>query len=176
MSFTPNFTTYQLAGSPSTIYLEDTSTGSDVAITQRRIYITDYEGNYVVPAGTTTNYVNFPLAPGNTIAIDCLTEDMALNISVEWLDVSSVPLYTKSKLSGFTAFNETFYYSLTQGQAAVSNPSYILQDTTYFQNKSKLRCLIDSGNQSVVLGYDITSAQTCYDLATYMVTNQNLYF
>lgn len=176
MSFTPNFTTYQLAGSPSTIYLEDTSTGSDVAITQRRIYITDYEGNYVVPAGTTTNYVNFPLAPGNTIAIDCLTEDMALNISVEWLNVSDVVLYDKSKLSGFTAYNEVFYYSLTQGQAAVSNPSYILQDTTYFQNKSKLRVLIDSGNQAVVLGYDITSAQNCYDLATFMVTNQNLYF
>jgi hypothetical protein len=176
MSFTPNFTTYQLAGTPGTIYVEDISTGSDAAIVSRRVYLTDYEGNYVVPSGTTTDYIPFPLAPGNTIAIDCLTEDMALNIVCEWLDVADVPLYTKSKLSGFTAFNETFYYSLTQGQAAVSNPSYILQDNTYFQNKSKLRVLLDSGNQAIVLGYDITSAQNCYDLATFMTNNQNLYF
>ena len=127
MSFTPNFTTYQLAGSPSTIYLEDTSTGSDVAITQRRIYITDYEGNYVVPSGTTTDYVNFPLIH-NTIYIDCLTEDMALTVTVQWLDVNNVVLYDKTDLIGFTLYNETFYYSLTQGQAAISNPSYILQD------------------------------------------------
>lgn len=176
MSFTPNFTTYQLAGSPSVIYVEDVSTGSDGAITERRVYLQDYEGNYVVPSGTTTNYIDFPLSLGNTIAIDCLTEDMALNVTVTWDNVSHVPLYTKSKLSGFTCFNEVFYYSLTQGQAAVSNPSYILQDTTYFQNKSKLRCLIDSGNQAVVLGYDITSAQNCYDLATFLVTNQQNYF
>ena len=165
-----------MAGSPGTIYVEDVSTGSDAAIDSRRVYLTDYEGNYVVPSGTTTDYVEFPLALGNTIAIDCLTQDAALNIAVEWLDAGEVVLYDKSKLSGFTAFNEVFYYSLTQGQAAVSNPSFILQDTTYFQNKSKLRCLIDSGNQAVVLGYDITSAQNCYDLATFMVTNQNKYF
>jgi hypothetical protein len=95
---------------------------------------------------------------------------------VNWIDAGGVTLYTKTSLAGFTLFNESFYYSLTQGQAAVGNPSYILQDNNYFQNKSKLRCLIDSGNQAVTLGYDITSAQECYDLATYMVTNQNNYF
>ena len=176
MPFVPNFSTYQLGGSPNVIYIEDTSTGSDAAIASRRVYLTDYQGNYIVPDGTTTDYVVWTLAVGNTLAINCLTEDMALNITVEWLDSGNVVLYDKSVLSGFTAFNETFYYSLTQGQAAISQPSYILQDTTYFQNKSKLRCLIDSGNQAVTLGYDITSAQECYDLATYMVNSQNLFF
>jgi hypothetical protein len=95
---------------------------------------------------------------------------------VNWVDAGGVTLYTKTSLAGFTLYNETFYYSLTQGQAAISQPSYILQDTTYFSNKSKLRCLIDSGNQSITLGYDITSAQICYDLATAMVSNQNLFF
>jgi hypothetical protein len=176
MPLVPNFSTYQLGGSPSVIYVQDTSTGSDVAIASRRVYLTDYEGNYVVPDGTTTDYVVWTLAVGNTIAIDCLTQDMALSITVEWLDAGGVVLYTKTVLSGFTAFNETFYYSLTQGQAAISQPSFILQDTTYFSNKMKLRVLLDSGNQAITLGYDITSAQLCYDLATVMVTNQNLYF
>ena len=176
MPLVPNFSTYQLGGSPSTIYVQDTSTGSDAAIASRRVYLTDYEGNYVVPAGTTTNYVVWSLAVGNTLAIDCLTQDSALNIVVEWLNAGGVVLYTKTVLSGFTAFSETFYYSLTQGQAAISQPSFILQDTTYFSNKMKLRVLLDSGNNAVTLGYDITSAQLCYDLATAMVTSQNLFF
>ncbi len=175
MPLTPNFSTSQQAGLPSDVIITDTSTGSDVAIVERRVYLVNYAGEYVVADGTTTDYTVWPLAQ-SSISIDCLSADTALTVTVDWVDVSGVTLYTKTVLAGFTLYNETFYYSLTQGQAAVSNPSYILQDTTYFQNKSKLRCLIDSGDQAVTLGYDITSAQTCYDLATFMVTNQNNYF
>jgi hypothetical protein len=175
MPLTPNFSTSQQAGLPSDVIITDTSTGSDVAIVERRVYLVNYAGEYVVEDGTTTDYTVWPLAQ-SSISIDCLTADTALTVTVNWVDISGVTLYTKTILSGFTLYNETFYYSLTQGQAAVSNPSYILQDTTYFQNKSKLRSLIDSGDQAVTLGYDITSAQTCYDLATFMVTNQNNYF
>jgi hypothetical protein len=175
MPLTPNFSTSQQAGLPSDVIITDTSTGSDVAIVERRVYLVNYAGEYVVADGTTTDYTVWPLAQ-SSISIDCLTADTALTVTVNWVDVSGVTLYTKTVLAGFTLYNETFYYSLTQGQAAVSNPSYILQDTTYFQNKSKLRSLIDSGDQAVTLGYDITSAQTCYDLATFMVTNQNNYF
>ena len=175
MPLVPNFSTSQPPGTPSNVIVTDTSTGSDVAITGRRVYLVNYAGEYVVPSGTTTNYVVWPLAQ-NSISINCLTQDSALSVTVNWVNVSGVTLYTKTVLAGFTLYNETFYYSLTQGQAAVSNPSFILQDTNYFNNKSKLRCLIDSGNQAVTLGYDITSAQECYDLASAMVTNQNLYF
>ncbi len=175
MPLTPNFSTSQQAGLPSNVIITDTSTGSDGAIVARRVFLTNYEGEYVVASGTTTNYTPWPLAQ-SSISIDCLTQDTALTVTVNWVDAGGVTLYTKTSLAGFTLYNETFYYSLTQGQAAVGNPSYILQDNAYFQNKSKLRCLIDSGNQAVTLGYDITSAQECYDLATYMVTNQNLYF
>lgn len=175
MPLTPNFTTSQQAGLPSNVIVTDTSTGSDVDIVARRVYLTNYAGEYVVADGTTTDYTPWPLAQ-TSISIDCLTQDSALSVVVEWVDAGGVALYTKTILAGFTLYNETYYYSLTQGQAAVSNPSYILQDNGYFQNKSKLRVLIDSGNQAVTLGYDITSAQECYDLASFMVTNQNNYF
>lgn len=175
MPFVQNFTTSQQAGLPSNVIITDTSTGSDVAIVERRVYLTDYEGNYVVAAGTTTDYTPWSILD-SSVSINCLTEDMALIVTVNWLDAGGVTLYTKTSLAGFTSYNEGFYYSLTQGQAAVSNPSYILQDNGYFQNKMKLRTLIDSGNQAIVLGYDITSAQVCYDFATYMVTNQNDFF
>jgi hypothetical protein len=146
-----------------------------VAIVSRRVFLVNYAGEYLVADGTTTNYTVWPLAQ-SSISIDCLSADTAVQITVNWVDAGGVTLYTKTSLAGFTLYNETFYYSLTQGQAAISQPSYILQDTTYFSNKSKLRCLIDSGNQSITLGYDITSAQICYDLATAMVSNQNLFF
>jgi hypothetical protein len=175
MPLTPNFSTSQQAGLPSNVIITDTSTGSDVAIVSRRVFLVNYAGEYVVADGTTTNYTPWPLAQ-SSISIDCLSADSALSVTVNWVDAGGVTLYTKTSLAGFTLFNETFYYSLTQGQAAISNPSYILQDNTYFQNKSRLRVLIDSGNQAVTLGYDITTAQECYDLATYMVNNQNNLF
>jgi hypothetical protein len=175
MPLTPNFSTSQQAGLPSNVIITDTSTGSDVAIVSRRVFLVNYAGEYVVADGTTTNYTVWPLAQ-SSISIDCLSADAALSVVVNWVDAGGVTLYTKTSLAGFTLFNETFYYSLTQGQAAISNPSYILQDNTYFQNKSRLRVLIDSGNQAVTLGYDITTAQECYDLATYMVNNHNNLF
>lgn len=175
MPLVPNFSTSQTAGSPSVINIQDTSTGSDVAVTQRRVYLVDWQGNYVVPSGTTTNYVQWPIAQ-STISIDCLSEDMALEITVEWLNVSNVALYDETKLVGFTLYNETFYYSLTQAQAAASTPTTILQDTTFLKNKSNLRLFIDSGNQAVTLASDIVSAQQCYNLASNLVTNQDFFF
>ena len=175
MPLTPNFTTSQQVGLPSNVIITDTSTGSDPAIVDRAVFLVDYQGNFVVPTGTTTNYVLWPLAQPS-ISIDCLTQDTALAITVNWVDALGVTLYKKTVLAGFALYNESFYYSLTQGQAVVGNPSYILQDSNYFQNKSKLRCLIDSGDQAVTLGYDITSAQECYNLATYMTNNQNNFF
>ncbi len=176
MPLVPNFTTSQTPGQPSVITVTDTSTGSDVAIASRRVYLVDYEGNFVVEgSNTTTDYTPWPLAQ-TSIDIDCLTEDMALSVTVTWNDINGVQLYTKTVLTGFTLFNESFYYSLTQGQAAISNPSFILQDNTYFQNKCKLRSCIDAGDQAISLGGDITSAQLCYNLATELVQNQNLFF
>ena len=138
MPFVPNFTTSQQAGLPSNVIITDASTGSDVAIVARRVYLVNYAGEYVVASGTTTNYTPWPLAQ-SSISIDCLTQDTALTVTVDYVDAGGVALYTKTILAGFVLYNMTFYYSLTQGQAAVANPSYILQDNNYFNNISKLR-------------------------------------
>jgi len=176
MPLTPNFSTSQPPGQPSVITVTDSSTGSDGAIASRRVYLVDYEGNYIVEStNTTTTYTPWPLVD-TSIDIDCLTEDMALSVVVTWNDVNGVQLYTDTQLTGFTSFNEEFNYSLIQGLAAVGNPSYILQDNQFFQNMMKLRVFIDGGNQAVSLGGDITSAQNCYNLATVMTDAQNYYF
>lgn len=175
MPLVPNFSTSQTAGSPSVINIQDTSTGSDGAVTQRRVYLVDWQGDYVVASGNSNNYTQWSILD-STIAIDCLSQDTALEITVEWLDINDVVLYDKTELVGFTLYNETFYYSLTQAQAAASTPTTILQDTTFLQNKSNLRLFIDSGDQAVVLGYDIVSAQQCYNLASNLTNNQDFYF
>ena len=176
MAITANFSTSQTVGAPSVIDLTDTSTGSDVSATQRRIYLVDSEGEYVVPDGTTTDYVNFPIADGAEISIDCLDQDSALWITLQYLDVSNVVVASETKLCSFTLNNETFYYSLTQAQATQSTPPNVVQDTGYYTNKLILRTLIDSGNQAVTYGEGITTAQTMYNQATQMVDNQDYYF
>lgn len=178
MALSVEFSTSQTVGNPSVIVLSDDSTGTDAAVTQRRVYLVDAQGNYVVPDGTSTDYVNFPIVAlsGDEIEIDCLDNDMALNITVQWLNVSNTVLYSKTELCGFTLYNETFYYSLTQAQASQSVPPNIVQDTNYYNNKMALRTLIDSGNQAITYGDDVTTAQNMYDAATYMVTNEGKFF
>ena len=78
MSLSPNFTAAQDAVYPNIVILADTSTGSDSDITSRKVYITDDEGNFVVPGGTTTDYIVWPYSD-TTISLNILQYDMALN-------------------------------------------------------------------------------------------------
>lgn len=172
MSFVQNFSTSQTSGNPSVITITDDSTGSDGAITQRRVYITDANGNYIVPKGNYTDYVQWALAD-SSIDIDCLLKDMAVTIVVQWLDVSNVVLYEKTEPVGFTLYNETFDYGLTQ---MLSGNPMLINDNNFFQDKSALRTYVDSGNQAVSLASDLFGAQSCYDEATKLRTKSQYYF
>ena len=175
MPFSQNFDTSQTVGYPSIVTIEDTSTGSDGNIASRRVFLVNSEGEYVVPSGTSTDYVVWPYADSE-IDIDCLDFDSALDITVLWLDNSNVTLYSKTLLKGFTLYNNTFLYGLTQAEATQSKPPNIIQDTQYLQNKAALQIYIDSGNQAITYGDDIVSAQNMYNAATYMTNNQNEFF
>jgi hypothetical protein len=177
MAFSLSYTSSQIIGSRSIIKFVDTSTGSDSNITQRRILLTDFENNPVVPTGITTPYIEWVLAD-TTILVDVLPYDMALNIVIQWLDINGNVLYESGvALQGFTLYNETFYFSLTQMQAMANNvPPNIISDSNYYTNKSILRVEIDSGNNAITLGNDIVTAQGCYNRATYLSSNQNLFF
>jgi hypothetical protein len=177
MPLNPIITVVQTIGQPSFILFTDISTGSDIAITQRRIYLKDYKNNPVVPSGTITDYIEWDYADSQ-INIDVLEKDMALSIFIEWLDIGDIVLYaTTARLEGFTLYNETKYYSLTQSQASQNQPPpMIIQDSAYYTNKGILRTEIDNGNQAIVIGSDITTAQAAYDRATFMVLNESKFF
>lgn len=178
MAISPNFSASQNSGTPSIITLADTSTGSDTSITKRRIYLLKSDGTYLVPSGTTTNYIAWDITNVNTrepltISLDVLSQDSALSITVQWLNSSNVVVESKTTSFAFTAYNETFYYGLTQSQ--VANPELVSSDGWY-ENKMTLRVEIDSATQAIVFSSDIVSAQACLDRATYISQNSNYFF
>lgn len=177
MPITPSYSSLQIIGLPNVIKFIDTSSGSDVSVVGRRIYLTDYKNSPVVPDGTNTSYIEWDINDSE-ILVDVLQKDMALITRVSWVDVNGDEVVGKSNgLQGFSQFNESFYFSLTQAQAMQNAPPpMIMQDSVFYNNKMILRVLLDSAIQAIVEGGDITTAQSQYDQATYMVSNQSKYF
>ena len=175
MALTVNFSAAQTPGDPGTIILTDESTGTDVAVTQRRVYIQTAAGDYLVLEGTTTEYESWADFPSTTelTLTDILDKDYAVRMVVQWLNVGGTVLYDKTLYYGFTCYNEDFDYELTQTVAG--NP-LLISDNNFWGNKSTLRGYIDSGNNAITRNSDTAAAQQCYDLATNMRTNSQYFF
>lgn len=162
MSFSPLFTVTQPLGSPSVVTLTDSSSGSDGSIAKRRAYIQMWNRTYLVVSGTTTDYNDWALADTSE-DFDLLPYDIGARIVVQWLDSGNNVLYDKEGFYGLTEFNEEFDYSRTQN---VASNSLLMNDNNFWNNKTKLRTLIESGNNAITNVSDIYSAQQCYDQAT----------
>ena len=107
MSFVPNFSV-ALGADASTLTFTDLSTGIDGSIASRRIYLQKYTGLYIVPDGTTTDYILWPLIDGSTEILNkILNKDYALSVTVQWLSSSQVVLYTKNILYDFPSHDTT---------------------------------------------------------------------
>jgi len=102
-----------------------------------------------------------------------LSQDSALSITVQWLTSANAVVTSKTISFAFTAYNETFYYGLTESQVANSNLS---ASTNWYQTKLVLRVEIDSADQAITFASDIYSAQAALNRATYISTNQALFF
>ena len=172
MALTASISVSQTVGDASIVTIEDTSTGSDGSITSRVVYLQKSDGTYLVPSGTTTDYVVWDYADAS-IDIDCLDKDYALSVTVEWLDVTNVVLYTVTGVYGLTSYNEDFDYGLTTLLAA---NQLLVNDNSFKDNKSNLRLFIDSGDNAITRSSDIVSAQLCYDQATNLRLNSIYYF
>ena len=96
MAFSQSFTTSSLLGRPSVIVFRDTSTGSDVNIVEKHIYLLKDDGYYLRESGSTLDYIVWPSA-SNPFLLDILPKDMSLRIFVEWDDGDA----------GFVLINET---------------------------------------------------------------------
>lgn len=175
MAISPSFTASQPIGQPSQIKLTDTSTGTDVTITTRRVFFIDAYGNFLVQDGTGTDYEVWTDFPGTTtITLDILSKDYALIIKVQWLTSGgTVVNEVIHDVQGFTYYNEQFDYQLTQ---LLSGNPLLINDGGFFNEKSTLRTDIDSGNQAIEQALDQYGAQQCYDRATDLRLNSQYVF
>jgi len=174
MPLTPNFSCSQTVGLPNKINFTDSSTGVDAAVTKRRIYIQTNLGTYLVESGNSNEYSDWDDFPATTtITLDVLTQMQAVNITVEWLNVSNSVLYNKTLQYGFILYGRTASYGFVQLMTA--NPM-LINDNNFWDSKQKLSELIDSGNQAIEEASDIYNAQRCYDAATDLIDNSQYYF
>lgn len=153
--------------SPSTINLVDLSTGSDAAISSRQILL------YQIDNTLLTSPITWPYS-ASSISIAPLTQDIAVNVVVNWLAVDGVTvLYTSSQIFGFKNYSEQFYYSLIQAQTAQPN---VIIDVNYITNLMQLRVYLDSVFQAISVGQDIYAAESIIQKAIYMVQQHQLFF
>ena len=172
MSSSPAFTISQTPTNPALVIAEDTSAGVDALIVSRRITFTTYSGSTIVPTGTSTSYVSWPLVT-NPITINLLQQDTACNVLVEWLGVTDNVLYSTSQTYCFAEFNQSYLYYLI-AQQAQAYP--IIQDTNYWSNVGIFWTNIIGAQKAVEIGGDISSSQASLDRATYMQTKAQLFF
>ena len=130
MPFVPSISVSQLAATPQNITLTDNSTGSDAAISVRRVYIQTAIATYLVESGTTTDYEVWSYSTDN-ITLDVLTTDQCVNIIVQWLNVSNVVLYSYENQYPLAEYNKQFLVYLVSAQGLT--PS-IVQASTYNGN------------------------------------------
>jgi hypothetical protein len=170
---TATFSVTQSLANPSYLTFSDDSTGTDLALTERRIYIVTAEGKYLTADGLsdTPAYETWAIA-NDSQTFDVLPRDMAVSIVVNWMTGSTIS-YTKTINYVFTLYNTLFLYSLTSAQ--VSNTE-LLEDTTYFSNKMKMIVNLEDAETAVEIGDDIFAAQQSLDLNYTMIQNQSYYF
>lgn len=172
MPLTTSFEPSQVIGQASVLIIEDTSTGTDIAVTERRVFLQKSDGTYLTPSGTATDYISWPMGD-TSIEIDALDRDYALFIIVRWCDVDGNSLYTESELWLATLYLKQFYYDLTQTQTGTPN---IVNDAPYYISKIQLRCAIDEAINAVEVAGDHHSAQAALDRGQFLVDHQTLYF
>lgn len=86
----PSYTVTQNISNPTVLHFVDTSTGYNPYVDERRIYLKIYNGTYLVPTGTTTDYIVWDINEP-TIDVDVMDKDYAIQIDVQWIATQPVP-------------------------------------------------------------------------------------
>lgn len=171
---TTDFMASQQYGLPEIINLQDSSTGSDGTIVNRKVYFQLANGKYLTASGVsdTIAYINWAYSSASQ-SFNVLPVDESVAITVAWCNNSGTAVYTKTKLYTFTLYSEQFSLDLTR---AISSAPMIMQDSDYWLNKIKLRVNIDDAGQATDVGGDQFLAQAALDRAQYMISNQSYFF
>jgi hypothetical protein len=170
MAFSGNFSVSQ-GLSVTSFQLQDTSTGSDPALTGRTVYL--YEADSSLLTGNT---IPWPLSAGSTLILtDVLIPwDFSLNILVTWESSSPIPgsSYSKNQLVTFDGQSNSFAYSLVQ---QISSNQAITKDTNFLYNLALVNSDILNAMRANDFG-DQGAAQECLNRIYNFYVNRNFYF
>lgn len=169
MAFNASFTVASLI-TPGSAVINDTSTGSDSNLTDRRIYLYMADGNLL-----TGNYIDFPLSAGSSITLDVLNVDYSLQIVVQWLSSSPLPSPSTYSASGLFLFRGYSLQFLDQQIGSIQSNPAILQDTNFYNSLGKLQTDIDCAIQAASTGQQ-ASSQAALNRIQYLIDNQNKFF
>lgn len=172
MPITPSIAVSQSAGSPNLVGIADTSSGSDVSISFRKVFIQNANGEYLVPAGTTTDYVVWNYSD-TSISLNILTEDQAVSIRVDWCNVGGTVLYTLTQQYCLGQYNKQFFYQLIS-DLGLQPGTY--QDSNYSGSVAIIWTNIVAADSAITYGDDIAASQNCLNRATFMRINEGDFF
>jgi len=174
MPLTPNFSTSESLSSNNLITFVDSSTGSDISLTNRRIAILLANGNWLDTGGSeSTTIVYHTWAIGDTsIELNLLTKSTVGDVTVDWLTGSTVT-YTKTILCEWNLYDYTFLFGLLSAQT--SYPART-DNQGYWQNSFKMITNLFQSEQAVELMDDLYSSQASLDRNFYMISKQSNFF
>ena len=175
MAFVPDFSFEEFSGAPANVLGTDLSTDVPGTVASRKIYFIQADGTYLVPTGTTTNYIDWALATNPITIADLLSQDTAVDARVDWLDSGGVVVDTLTKAVLWQEFGRNFYDGLVLSQVPITLPS-IQNSTNYWDNLSMLQSLLNSSYQAIVRNSDVYSSQVCNDAVQNIINNQQYYF
>jgi len=135
MPLTPSFSIQQSSANWTNLVFTDTSTGSDVLVTSRRIYIQKANSEYLSTA--VTDYMDWAIADLTKDVNGLITRDFSLLITVQWLDAADEILYTVTNLYYLGVYNGNSLYGVLQ--ASVANPA-VQWDMNYWSNLGRSLC------------------------------------
>lgn len=171
MALTVSISVSQSAIAPANITVTDTSTGSDAAVTQRRVFVQDSEGTYLT-GDDSVDYDTWAYADSSK-TLSILEGDLAANVLVQWLNVSNTVLYSTNTNYPFPNFGKQFFIYLVQSQGLTPG---VYQDTNYGGNLGVFWANLVGGINQVELGNDIAGAQNLFNRTNEMRLNESYYF
>lgn len=172
MPLTPSFTAQQGLSNPNLITFTDTSTGSDGTIIARYIFIQLWDGSYLVPAGTTTNYIIWNYANSSIIS-DLLTKSQAATVTVNWYsDINSNPIYSVAQDVEWGLYDYLALFGLLQTQT--SNPQ-IINSSDFYDNCLDMIVNLFQAENAIIKMNDVYSSQAAFDRNYFLMKYQNTF-
>ncbi len=156
------------------ITLQDDSSGSDVTLTTRRVYIRTATNQYLTNGqgvSSTPAYTEWAYGDA-TILLDILMEATSPEITVQWF-AGSTQMYE---------FTDTFCFDLEQYVFALglladqtSSPG-VIQDTSYYGNFGQFIVNLFCAEAAIDPGEDIYSSQNALNKNTLFIQKEAFYF